>query len=468
MGKLTQTFLCALFCLLDINACQSHAHRSGEVWITPQRGEFVHEIVTQGILEPVEQETLTVPERTWGTLESLLPEGAFVQKGQVVARINTRHFIERINRYTERSAEERANLMKQRAELPLERLKIQTDIQEKARQARLQELELLLIRESPRLDERVRVQIEEETATLKLHYYPLAEKEDLFERGYLSEQELLSARQDVLNLDTQRQLANLTRQQQSLDYRQPEIQAATLKSQSARLEKKIAQLDGQTRQALLRTQTRNQSNRVKGYERRFNSLQARMQGAEMRAPFSGIILYPRLAGDQPPRIGMEVWNGMPVAHVVKTDALRLRTRVDEFRLPHLKIGQKVRLTSPARPETVIGGKVSKIHNLAKYRDESHPSGLKYFEVEIQLTEPLPGGLKAQMHLEARIEVQRLSAVWIVPLEVLEEQGNTTLIRLQKGGKIRTQAVEVLARSEDQAVLKGNWTGREHILLGSTS
>lgn len=462
MGRLSTLGLYLLF----LSACQPGGPPPARAVIAPQWGEFLHEIVTQGELEPVVQETLTVPERMWGTLESLLPEGQLVQPGEVVARINSRHFIERMNRYTERSAEERANLMKQRAELPLEQLRIQASIEEKKRLTRLQQLEQLLVREGPRLDERVRVQVEEEIAALQAAFYPLNEKENLYQRGYLSEQELLSARQEVLSLETRRQQAALTRQQQSADYRQPEIQAATLKSKSAQLEKKIAELDGQARQALLRTQSRNQSSRVKGYERRFNNLQARIGGAELRAPFAGTILYPRLAGDQPPRIGMEVWNGMPVAQVVKTDSLCLRTRVDEFRIPHLQVGQKVRLSSPGLPGESVSGTVSKIQKLAKYRDERHPSGLKYFEVEIQLSR-LPAGLRAHMHLEARIEVQRLSQVWTVPLEALEEQGSKTFLRLQEGGKIRLQAVEVLARSEDQAALKGNWTGREQILLGGT-
>ena len=460
MGK----SLTGLALLLLLSACRAAEPSHPAGILHPRQQSFVHEIQAEGELEPIVQEMLTVPERMWGTLESLLPEGESVAAGAVVAKVNSRLFLERLNRYTERAVEERANLMKQRAEMPLERLKIQSTIQDKERTARLQQLEKTLVEEGERLDARVRLQIEEEIAALRRDNYPLAQKEDLHARGYLSEQELLAARQEALGYETRQQTAALSRQQQSRAYRQPEIEAAGLKATSATLEKRIAELDGQARQSLLRTQTRNQGSRVKGYERRFSSMQARMNGAELKAPFAGTVLYPRIGGARVPAVGMEVWNGMPVALIVKTDALRVRARVDEFRIPHLRAGQQVRLSSPGLPGQSFQGKISKIEKLAKYKDENKPSGLKYFDIEISL-ERLPPGLKAHMRLELAIEIKRLPQAWVVPLEVLQEKDGKSWLNLRQNGKSVRREVQVLARNDELAALAGSWQGQEELLPG---
>jgi multidrug resistance efflux pump len=447
-------------------ACKTGDVQTEKATITPLRQDFVHSLKAEGVLEPVVQETLTVPERMAGTLEMLLPEGTQVKKGQTVAKINSRSFLERMSRYTERSTEERANLMKQRAEMPLERLKIQAGIRDKQRAGRLSQLEKDLIREGPRLDERVKVQMEEEIAALKAEQYPLQEKEELYNKGYLPEQELLAARQELLALETTRDTASLTQTQQGNTYRQPEIQAAELKTRSAGLETRIAELEGKARQSLLRTQTRNQGSRVQGFERRFNTMQSRLNGTDLRAPFDGTVLYPRLFGDQVPKVGMDVWNGLPVVQVARTSQLRVRARIDEFRIPHLKVGQMVKLSSPGLPGEFFNGKVTKIEKLAKYKDESKPVGLKYFEIEIE-PEKIPPALKAQMRVDLEIAIETLKQVWTVPLETLQESNQTSRLRIREGNQIRSLEVKVLARSENRAAIQADLSGKEAILLGES-
>jgi multidrug resistance efflux pump len=456
-----------LFSPLYLGACQKTASLTDNATIQPLKHDFKHVLKTEGKLEPIVQETLSVPERMAGTLEFLLPEGREVKKGEVVAKINSRNFIERMRRYTERSTEERANLMKKRAEMPLERLKIQTGIGDKQRAARLQQLEKELVTEGPRLDVRVKTRIEEEIAGLKIESFPLQETEALFNKGYLPEQELLAARQELLGYETTRETAALSIEQQSFGYRKPEIQSAELKSRSANLETRIAELEGKARQSLLRTQTRNQGARVQGFERRFNTLQSRINGTELLAPFDGTVLYPRIWGDQVPTVGMDVWNGLPIVSIAKTSQLRVKARIDEFRIPHLKVGQSVTLSSPGLPGITFMGTVSKIEKLAKYKDESKPTGLKYFDIEVQVAK-IPPQLKAQMHLELEIAVQTLKQVWTVPLEVLQEKDQKTWLKIREGNQIISKEVKVLARSEDQAVVQGQWTGKEQILFGTSA
>jgi len=462
MNRLARCLLpCLLLCF---SACRATAPEI-LAGIQPVKQDFEHLIRTEGQLVPVTRETLSVPTRVAGTLEMLATEGQQVKKGEVVARINARRYQEQMNRFMERGVEERANLMKQRSELPLERLKIQTGVQDKQREQAVQALELELVKEGPRINERVQARIQKEIAVLKSEAYPLDEKEALYSKGFLPEQELLKSRQELLQLETDRDTAGLTLQQQTREYRQPEIRDAELKTQGAGLEYRIADLEGRARQALLRTQTRNQGDRVRNMDRRFGNVQQRLAGTEIKAPFDGTVLYVQNFWGQQPHVGMEIWSGMPVVQVVRPDALRVTTRVDEFQITHVKTGQAVRLTSPSFPDKSFAGQVDKIQRLAKYKDEARPTGLKYFEVEISLPET-PVELKANMKVGVQISVQRLEKVWTVPLEALSERGGKTWLRVQLAGQTESRAVEVLARSENLAALKTEFTGQETLLLGA--
>lgn len=461
--------LCALLlCFGLLGACRS-APPDALRGVTPRREAFAHQIAATGKLQPVVQETLSVPRRVYGTLEMIVPEGTQVKKGDPVARINSRQFVERMNRYMEQGVEEQASLMRQRAELPLERLKIQTDVRDKKRAEQIQKLEQELVEAGARLDERVRVRVQQEIAQLKAEAYPLDEKESLYSKGYLAEQELLAARQEVQALETESETAALTLQQQSRAYRAPEIQDAAFKTRAAGLEYRIADLEGQARRALLRTQTRNQSGRVRSFERRFAEVQERMAGTELKAPFDGVVLYLDNVRGQQPHVGMEVWGGMPVVQVVKNEALQVLARVDEFQIPHVQVGQSVQLSVPGLPDKVFAGQVAKIQRLGKFKDETRPSGLKYFDVEISLPET-PPVLKANMQVELNIGVATLPQAWTVPLEALHEQADQSLLQLrQPGGSLQPLPVRVLARSTDRAAiepLNGQLTGREVLSLSA--
>jgi len=75
-------------------------------------------------------------------------------------------------------------------------------------------------------------------------------------------------------------------------------------------------------------------------------------------------------------------------------------------------------------------------------------------------------LKANMHVDIAIEIKILNNVWTVPLEALKTKENKDYLRLRKNGVIQEQEVEVLARSENLAALKGDFTGQEELVIES--
>jgi multidrug efflux pump subunit AcrA (membrane-fusion protein) len=450
-----------VICLL-LSACQAKVE--APVTSLPMtRQDFAHIIVSQGELIPVVQETLSVPRRVSGTLELLLPQGQQVKKGTVVARVSTRAAQERMAGFTERFEQEQATLQKQRAELPLQRLQRQADVRTKEREAKNQKLAAEIVKEGPRLDERVQAQVNLALPTLRESAYPLAETEALYAKGYLAEQELLTARQEYAAIKTDRETAALSLKQQTQTYRQPEIKAADLTARTAALDARITKLQVQAEQGLERTRTRNQGSRVESFQRRTSSMQDRLRGGDLRAPFDGVVLYPRIMGEDEPYVGMQVFGGLPVVQVARVDQLKVLVRVDEFEIAAIHKDLPVTLTSPGFPGKVYQAKVTRVDTLAKYKDEDKPVGIKYFDVEIALVKKV-NELRANMSIEARIQAQTLKNVWTVPLESLVSKGQQTLLRLEENGQVVQRPIEVLARSEDFAAIKGTFTGKERVVI----
>ncbi|PKL77467.1 MAG: hypothetical protein CVV27_05355 [Candidatus Melainabacteria bacterium HGW-Melainabacteria-1] len=429
-----------------------------------QRRDFEHLIITSGEIVPVVQETLTVPRRVSGSLEMLLPQGQLVKKGTVVARVSTRAAQERFAGFTDRFDSEQANLQKQRAEMPLQRLAAQAGVREKEREAKRQQLAAEIVKDGPRQDQRVAAEVKLALPTLRQSAFPMQENEALFAKGYLSEQELLVARQEFARLETQRETAALELTQQGARYRRPEIQAAELNARAASLDARITRLQTEAEQGLQRTRTRNQGSRVESFQRRTGNMLERMRGGELKAPFDGVVLYPRIMGEVEPYVGMQVFGGLPVVQVARVDQLKVLTRVDEFEIAAVKPGLPVNLTSPGFPGKVYRGEVSRVDTLAKYKDEDKPVGIKYFDVEIALVSQSQE-LRANMTVETRIQAQTLKQVWTVPLETLLNRGGKTLLRIERDGQVQERAVEVLARSEDFAAIKGDLNGDDRVVIG---
>jgi HlyD family secretion protein len=462
--KVQQLFIAGLCCLVFTH-CQKKNEVDYNNQISLQRTPFVNTIESQGELVPVEKTSLQVPRRLWGTLEYLVPEGTVVKKGDVVARVSTRQFTEQVSRYMNNMAESRSEARIRQITIPLEELKSRSDLAEQTHNATLKSLTEDEVRQGPREDERVAARVEEEKAQLQASAVPLIAQEKLEAQGYISEAEVNTARQELLQQETLAKQAELKQIQQGKSYRQPEISKAALETRAAELKAQITRLEGEAKSSLLRTQQLSSKGRSASLGRRVKSIEDRMNNADMTAPFAGTVIYPRTSGTQPPFVGMEVYNGMAIVQVAKTQTLQVLTKIHEFDIPSVKVGQKVNVKALGMPDHPLTGKVSKIQKLARYKDESKPVGLKYFNVEITLDDAkLPPDFKAQMQVNVGIEASEKSEVWSIPLEYLVDEKETFYLWQVIGGEAQKVTVKPGARNANRVVITGDWNGTETFIL----
>lgn len=456
--------ICLLLSLACL-ACQADEAVQYTNQISLKKSAFVHLVHSEGELVPVEKTTLQVPRRLWGTLEYLVPEGTTVKKGDVVARVSTRQFTEQVSRYANNMADSRTEMRVRQMQIPLETLKMRSELAQQSHNAALKRLSEQEVRQGPRENERVAVQVEAEKARLQANAVPLEAQEKLAQQGYISESEVDTARQQLLQQETLAKQAELKHIQQSLAYRQPDVNKAALETRAAELQTQITRLEGEAKSSLLRTQQLSSKGRSASLNRRVRNIEDRMNNAEMTAPFAGTIIYPRISGVQAPFTGMEVYNGMPIVQVAQTHQLQVLTRIHEFDIPAVKAGQKATIIAPGLPQQPLQGEVSKVHKLARFKDESKPVGLKYFDVEITLDEDkLPPAFKAQMQVQVSLEAQQLENAWLIPLEYLVSEKEQSYLWQWQQDKAVKVPVKTGPRNDNEVVITGNWLGTEHFVL----
>lgn len=454
-----------LLSVQTLSACQPTVQEAYTNQIQLKQAPFVHQVHSEGELVPVEKTTLQVPRRLWGTLEYLAPEGTTVKKGDVVARVSTRQFTEQVSRYANNMADSRTEMRVRQMQIPLETLKMRSTLAEQRHAATLKKLSEQEVRQGPRENERVAVQVEAEKARLQAEAVPLAAQEKLAKQGYISETEVDSTRQQLLQQETLAKQAELKHIQQSLSYRQPEVNKAALETRAAELQTQITRLENDAKASLLRTQQLSSKGRSASLNRRVRNIEDRMNNAEMTAPFAGTLIYPRISGVMAPFTGMEVYNGMPIVQVAQTHQLQVLTRIHEFDIPAIKAGQKATILAPGIPQHPLNGTVSKVHKLARFKDENKPVGLKYFDVEITLDDDkLPSGFKAQMQVEVSIEAQKQTQAWLIPQEYLVSEKEQHYLWQWQQGKAVKVPVKIGPRNANEVVITGNWQGTEHFVL----
>lgn len=452
-------------CCLTLTHCQQKNEVNYSNQTPLKKTHFILNIESQGELVPIDKTTLQVPRRLSGTLEYLVPEGTEVKKGEVVARVSTRQFTEQVSRYLNNMAESQNEARLRRMMIPLEELNTRSDLAQQSHNATLKSLTEEEIRQGPRENERVATQVEKEKALLQASAIPLRAQEKLAAEGYISEAEVNATRQQLLQQETLAKQAELKQVQQSKSYRQPEISKAELETRAAELKSQITRLEGEAKSSLLRTQQLSSKSRSASLGRRVKGIEDRLNNAEMIAPFTGTIIYPRISGSQVPFIGMEVYSGMPIVHVAKTQTLQVLTKIHEFDIPSVKVGQKVKVIAPGIPKYPLTGSVSKIQKLARYKDESKPVGLKYFNVEVTLDDAkLPSDFKAQMQVSVKIESSEQDKAWTIPLEYLVAEKESFYLWQKVGSEIKKTTIKPGARNANQVVIPGEWSGTETFIL----
>ncbi len=187
-----------------------------------------------------------------------------------------------------------------------------------------------------------------------------------------------------------------------------------------------------------------------------------LRSLEVVAPFGGLLALSRGWRGEMPKVGDTVWPGQPIGEIPRLDTMAAEVFVLEADAGSLKVGQRATVVVEAHSETPFSASVERVGTLAQPRITGSP--VQYFDVGLKLESTDTERMKPGGRVRARIELERLSGVLMVPRQaIFEQEGKTVLFRRQ-GGRFEPVAVQLGAGGPGRVVVLGVAAGDEIALV----
>jgi len=162
------------------------------------------------------------------------------------------------------------------------------------------------------------------------------------------------------------------------------------------------------------------------------------------------------------RRGDRAWFGAPIAELPDLSAVRMTARVDEFDRGRVQAGSAVSVRVDAVPDRELTGMLKDISVVAKPDFSSWPPS-RTFDLVIDIGET-DRRLRPGMSASARVELDRMPGVLLVPAGALFQRGAATIAYVAGGSATEVRAVTVLRRGRDQVAIASGLREGDRIAL----
>ncbi|MGD1843833.1 MAG: efflux RND transporter periplasmic adaptor subunit [Salibacteraceae bacterium] len=273
--------------------------------------------------------------------------------------------------------------------------------------------------------------------------------------------DLRSARENLANLEYQFREAKITLEQSQ--YEPP----ATIRQAEIDLEKSEKSLEEahdnyslKVQQAKAKMQEVETSLTIaRAKVDQLNSLQ---NDFEILAPEDGMVIYKRDWNGKRVAVGSEIgaWNPV-VATLPDLSVMISKTYVNEVDIRKIERQQEVEVTLDAFPKKKLSGRVIKVANVG---EQMKGTDAKVFEVSIEINEN-DTTLRPSMTTGNNIITTKLDDVVFVPLEAINNQGDTLMFVYQRTGfGLVKKEVRTGIANENYSVIEAGLNPGDQILL----
>ncbi len=201
---------------------------------------------------------------------------------------------------------------------------------------------------------------------------------------------------------------------------------------------------------------------VKETERIIGSLQ-------VRAPIDGSIsLMANFRAGGPGRAAPEfrrgdrAWFGAQIAELPDLTTVQMTARVDEADRGRIQTGSAVRVRVDAVPDKELTGTLKDISVVAKPDFTTWPP-VRNFDLVVALSDS-DSRLRSGMSASARVELDRLPNVLVVPTGAVFQRGAATIVYIVNRGDVESRQVTVLRRGRDQMAIASGVSEGDRVSL----
>jgi HlyD family secretion protein len=367
---------------------------------TADRTTFRVSVTGPGSLEPVT--SLDIKPSASGTLEFIVKEGARLQKGQLLAKLETTALARNV---------ENAKLQLEKARIQLETTRIN---QANNRSSQNQSLQ------------NAQTQVQNAQLDLSSAQANYANTQRLYEVGGVSRNQLDDARR------------SLEKAQSSLA--------------SARLALQTTQSTQNFKTSSDTQDLKNQQLAVRQAELSLSSSQQDLANAKLFAPFDGVVSS--VTG----QVGASV-GGASILTFIADSSLEIPVQVDETEISKVKVGQRAEVTLDALPDETFEGKVTAVSPKATIQQN-----IAVFFATVTVLNP-ELKLRPGMTSEVEIIAQEFQNVVVIPKRAVQTVRNRTYVNVQlPDGTQELTRVSIAAEDGTNVVIEDGLSPRQRVVL----
>ena len=195
-----------------------------------------------------------------------------------------------------------------------------------------------------------------------------------------------------------------------------------------------------------------------------------MRSLKVRAPIAGSIsLLPNFRAGGPGsraapefKRGDRAWFGAAIAELPDLSSVQVTARVDEADRGRIQANSSVRVRVDAVPDRELTGTLKDISVVAKPDFSTWPP-VRNFDLVIALSDSDPR-LRSGMSASARIELDRLAGVLVVPTGAVFQRGAATVVYIVGRNAVENRQVTVLRRGRDQIAIASGVNEGDRVAL----
>ncbi len=247
---------------------------------------------------------------------------------------------------------------------------------------------------------------------LEVNQRKLEEATLLFEKGIISAQEVESAKRQMENA--------------RVDVQAAREELASVRSKASQENLALAEME------------------LENAEVELDRLERQMAGREIRAPVSGVVIQPVSRDDERVSLekGAEITAGTNLLAVGDLSGVTVETAVDEIDVHKISLGQPVKASGAAFPDTLLEGRVSHISAQAasgsKGRGATFDVRVVFPDLDAQSLEQIRMGMSADLE----VRVYEKQKALLAPLTCVRMvRGEPRVKLLGADGRIQERAVE---------------------------
>jgi len=405
--------------------------------VAVRQDTFVHEILGRGSVDSAQNEEVRVRVESAGqgglTIETVIPEGTLVKKGDQLATLSSSWLAEQTERQLVVVISSRAKLGQSQAEL------------------KTAELTLTEYKEATFIQNRKAIENEIFTATeqVKTQEDNLVHANRLYERGYIKEAQVVAYEVEYEKAVKTKEIA--------------EIKLDGLKTFTKN--KMETQYEAAVETAKAKVEADEQTLQIDNA--RLEHLQRQLANCTIYAPSDGQIVYymPRWGGDENLiREGKRVLDKDILFQLPDPNQMQVKGLINEANVRHVSPGQKATIRLEAFLNRSFEGEVTQVN---AYPEPAGWMGGGTMSKEYLTTVKIlnsPEGVKTGLTAEARIVVNEIPNALLLPTQAVFRHGEKMYVLTFKEGK--WDKVEVKtghANDKDVVILEGLNEGDEVVL-----